>query len=99
MPGNTYICTCSKGFTGRYCQVAATSCSDSPCQNGATCAEIGGVFLCTCLQGWTGTTCDIEINPCDKVHCFNGQFIPIVSEIFFLKKKILTGKYKSHSSG
>lgn len=81
MPGNNYTCICPKGFTGRYCQVVASSCSDSPCQNGATCTDIRGVFFCSCSSGWTGTTCDIEIRPCDGVHCFNGQFILMISEI------------------
>lgn len=72
MPGNNYICICPKGYAGRYCQIATSSCSDSPCQNGGKCMDTPTAFFCSCLPGWTGTICDIEIKPCDGVHCFNG---------------------------
>lgn len=75
IPGSNFTCICPDGFTGRYCQVASNSCSDSPCQNGAICIQSHGVFSCSCLPGWTGNTCSIKIRPCDGVNCFNGHFI------------------------
>lgn len=56
--------------------MSANKCSESPCQNGATCLDShgDGMYLCQCMPGYTGTNCDIEFGPCDGVLCLNGSF-------------------------
>ncbi|XP_066300013.1 collagen alpha-3(VI) chain-like [Branchiostoma lanceolatum] len=41
--------------------VANDPCLANPCQNGATCAQVGSTsqFTCTCPQGYTGNNCEV----------------------------------------
>ena len=34
-------------------------CGSSPCQNGATCNELGNRYTCTCASGYTGVNCEL----------------------------------------
>ena len=34
----------------------------APCQNGATCQDLGDTFLCICPPGFAGDTCDNSMN-------------------------------------
>ena len=38
--------------------VVADVCDPSPCQNGATCADVRGDATCCCSDGWVGTKCE-----------------------------------------
>ena len=57
----------------RTCLAMPTPCVSSPCQNGATCAEIVGELACLCGDGYTGATCDTALGPpCASSPCQNG---------------------------
>lgn len=51
------------------------TCSDNPCQHGATCANITGTpinsALCTCLPGYSGSLCQTDTNECASHPCIN----------------------------
>lgn len=38
-------------------------CFLSPCENGATCEDLGGDFVCTCPMGYTGKRCGTGEGP------------------------------------
>ncbi len=54
------FCLCSTGFTGALCQFAST-CSGSPCQNGAVCSAYGGSYVCNCSANYYGPNCNYQI--------------------------------------
>uniref|UniRef100_A0A7E4VUA7 EGF-like domain-containing protein n=1 Tax=Panagrellus redivivus TaxID=6233 RepID=A0A7E4VUA7_PANRE len=74
LPDNSdFVCECPEGLTGRLCQKRATSCSDSPCFNGAICKNSRDQksFTCECNNNWTGRNCDIPITLCKPDSCSN----------------------------
>ncbi|UJR36701.1 hypothetical protein I4U23_029418 [Adineta vaga] len=72
------LCQCPNGFTGASCEISALSainpsqiaCSQSICQNGATCQQQGLTAICTCKPGFTGQRCESEYFRCQA----NGRF-------------------------
>ena len=49
----TFECQCLEGFSGDLCNVTTLqACASLPCQNGATCSDVGeSDFFCTCSSG------------------------------------------------
>ncbi|PAA64635.1 hypothetical protein BOX15_Mlig028014g1 [Macrostomum lignano] len=63
---------CFTGWTGVDC-TQPDPCNPSPCLNGATCSNVGGVASCTCPSGFTGSRCETDIDECKAVDspCLN----------------------------
>jgi low-density lipoprotein receptor-related protein 1 (alpha-2-macroglobulin receptor) len=58
--GSSFICSCSKSYSGLRCQVpAANPCLSYPCQNGGTCVALSTTqYYCSCLTNYYGTNCE-----------------------------------------
>ncbi|NXQ31501.1 SNED1 protein, partial [Alaudala cheleensis] len=71
-----YKCDCPPGYTGRHCESGTGSgfipcsallpvpspCFLSPCENGATCKDLGGGYACTFSVGYVGKHCQFEVD-------------------------------------
>ncbi|XP_072014296.1 uncharacterized protein [Amphiura filiformis] len=70
--GNSYVCRCTAGYTGRNCDTKTDECASNPCVNGQ-CVDGLDSYDCTCNPGWTGTNCDQRGGiTCANVRCANG---------------------------
>jgi len=50
---------------------------ESPCKNGAACADIGtDYYKCTCTAGWTDSDCDTDINECNPAEVVQNKCSP-----------------------
>ena len=49
----TYVCNCSTGYTGRWCQDRLDVCEEDLCVNGH-CVDKLGSYECSCPSGYTG---------------------------------------------
>ncbi|XP_046858621.1 neurogenic locus notch homolog protein 2-like, partial [Xenia sp. Carnegie-2017] len=69
--GNSFICTCTKEYKGKTCEVPVpTPCDSRPCKNNGICTNNGSTFSCECDYGFEGKTCEV-MNPCAKQPCKN----------------------------
>ncbi|XP_071962280.1 uncharacterized protein [Antedon mediterranea] len=72
-----YICVCTEQFTGKHCEILATTiedrCDPNPCKNNANCSvdeHNPGGYYCACLQGFSGENCSLD----DTLTCtYSGQ--------------------------
>ncbi|XP_056010717.1 sushi, von Willebrand factor type A, EGF and pentraxin domain-containing protein 1-like isoform X2 [Ostrea edulis] len=58
--------TCKKNgvWTGSLPKcILANACRSNPCQNNATCGNVGSGFNCNCVNGFTGAHCENDIQP------------------------------------
>nr|XP_058949529.1 uncharacterized protein LOC131777281 isoform X1 [Pocillopora verrucosa] len=78
--GDSFGCSCPKGFKGRRCQIKASKaqrlrlkphidyCTPNPCKNKGICVvEEGKGYSCSCEPGFTGFHCQVDHcnpNPC-----------------------------------
>jgi len=73
--GDNVTCECAEGFSGDFCETAASAgCDPNPCLNGGACsAGDDGSTTCECVDGYTGDTCDVAptADPCDPNPCQN----------------------------
>lgn len=51
----TYLCNCSLGYMGRWCQDPIDYCSEDPCVHGHCVSQLdSGTYECLCDSGYTG---------------------------------------------
>uniref|UniRef100_A0A1I7XJY0 Cadherin domain protein n=1 Tax=Heterorhabditis bacteriophora TaxID=37862 RepID=A0A1I7XJY0_HETBA len=73
--------------------MAATPCSEAPCQNGATCHVIGSTYRCSCPTRYTGAHCEVDSDPCGSRPCPLGiQCIPFYNDYLCKCPNGFTGK-------
>lgn len=70
--GDTYLCRCQAGFSGRHCDDNVDDCAHSPCANGGTCRDGVNEHFCTCPPGYTGRNCSAPVSRCEHAPCHNG---------------------------
>lgn len=67
-----FVCECSIGYMGPFCDLMRHPCDFKPCENGI-CEIVGDLYYkCLCKPNYTGVNCHIEIKPCDESTCLNG---------------------------
>lgn len=69
---NGFVCQCPPNYSGTYCEISLDACRSMPCQNGATCVNVGADYVCECVPGYAGQNCEIDINECASLPCQNG---------------------------
>ncbi|CAF3579600.1 unnamed protein product [Adineta steineri] len=68
-----YICQCSFGFNGTYCEVDTRPCKANTCwYNGSCSNRSNSNFTCECQEGWEGNQCETMVNYCENITCENG---------------------------
>lgn len=68
-----FICRCSDGFTGQFCNKRQDPCSPNPCQANGQCRRQGFEFQCICPPLREGKFCEQERgDACSENPCKNG---------------------------
>ncbi|KER32803.1 hypothetical protein T265_01276 [Opisthorchis viverrini] len=70
--GMGYMCVCSSGFQGKYCQEPVNHCEDNPCMHGGTCINTLDGVECMCQEGFVGPLCETPQDLCHPNPCQNG---------------------------
>ena len=66
--GASYVCECTKGYTGRDCETQIQECVSNPCLNGAICQDQIDGYQCLCMPGYTGTNINVMcVLKCQKL--------------------------------
>ncbi|XP_019624877.1 PREDICTED: uncharacterized protein LOC109470382 isoform X2 [Branchiostoma belcheri] len=47
-----YMCNCTAGFEGRYCEINPNDCVPDPCPTNYTCIDQVNGYVCHCEPGW-----------------------------------------------
>ncbi|XP_028672990.1 LOW QUALITY PROTEIN: von Willebrand factor D and EGF domain-containing protein [Erpetoichthys calabaricus] len=71
-PGSgKYVCVCSQGFEGDYCNFSSDNCKSNPCIFGR-CVDGLNAYSCECYSGFTGEQCQEDVDECSSKPCFVG---------------------------
>ena len=71
-PGGV-TCSCTAGFSGKYCQVDINECASDPCKFGGSCQDRVNQYTCKCRSGFDGPRCEVALNStCEEQPCRNG---------------------------
>ncbi|KAH9492875.1 hypothetical protein Btru_025002 [Bulinus truncatus] len=71
-PGS-YLCECTKDWTGPTCGQNKDDCEKNPCNNGGLCLDLVSGYLCNCTgTGFQGINCTDNIDDCYNNRCANG---------------------------
>lgn len=73
-----FSCSCSSGFTGRYCEADIDECASNPCngEGSLACVQLNNNYKCACMEGWEGKGCEVRMQNCPReaVVCENGGY-------------------------
>ncbi|KJH45106.1 cadherin domain protein [Dictyocaulus viviparus] len=73
--------------------MAATPCSEAPCENGGTCYVVDRTYQCSCPARYSGKNCEIDTDPCGSRPCPLGiQCIPFYNQYLCKCPNGFTGK-------
>jgi hypothetical protein len=77
---DTYVCTCSDGWSGQNCAAEVDECSSNPCNEWdrveapSSCTHGVDVYFCSCSPGFSGYNCDVQNDECESQPCqHNGE--------------------------
>ena len=69
----TFSCSCYSGYNGSFCDIDTAPCDPSPCENSATCLDLGpDQYECICMEGFSGDNCEYDDDFCNTTFCENG---------------------------
>ena len=80
VPNNqSYSCTCSKEFSGPFCETdIIDSCQSNPCIFGNCLDKFHG-YDCQCYKDVTGQRCETYLGGCSRKPCKYGDCVPMLS--------------------
>ena len=55
---DVYVCTCDRGFTGRWCEINVDECEGVNCSGNGRCIDGVDSFYCDCAYGYYGPLCE-----------------------------------------
>lgn len=66
-----FICTCPKGYEGKFCDVDVDDCADVICPDNRVCVDKVASYECQCKKGFGGPNCTELVDPCAANPCKN----------------------------
>ena len=71
---NAFVCKCDTNFIGNACQKDIRPCSQEPCLNNGTCANLNSTFKCICFDNYQGHYCELKDDICQNTTCSSNGF-------------------------
>ena len=69
--GVSFICKCTKGFSGQRCEKQNNACKVNRCKNGMCHEDAFGGYHCYCSPGYHGRFCELNHDDCLSSPCRN----------------------------